>query len=970
VEQRNQLLIYSLFVASGATALVYEVTWLRNLSLIFGASFHATSIVLASYMAGLSLGGFAAGLLSTRIRRPLRVYGLLEIGIAACALVLPTLLRGVDAVYVEAASRAQDLETALTLMRAVMAFGVLVVPTFLMGATLPVLIAGLVRSAEHFGVRLSWLYGANTMGAALGTIAAGFFLVPMLGVWRTQLCAVAINLLIGVVAITVGSRPLRVDDDESQPHAAHGPASPAGSVDFGERSVLRLVFWGAAVSGFCALALEVLWTRALSVAVGTTAYSFTVMLAAFLVGISLGSWLHAVFPLRRIRVGGQFGVVLLCAGLGSLVASTWIPRLPELAIRLNLGLYDDLSRIRSGTTLILAFLVMLIPCIFIGIAFPLANQARAALSRGYGRPVGETLGLNTLGSIGGSLVAGFLLIPLLGIQRSMLLVSAIYLAYGAVVLGAVATLRLPRWRWAALAATTGFVLCALSVPYAARPWEVSLLGNFRSNELGRFVDSQGRVDFAASLKNATIQYYREGRTATVSVSQRAGGRDLIINGKTVASDTPSDMRTQLMLGHVPVLMHPDPRSALVVGMGAGVTLGSVAAHESLDRLVLVEIEPEVLGAARHFEAANGNPLDDPRLRVHLQDGRNYLKTTTQRFDVITADPIHPWARGSGYLYTTEYYRLAAERLGKRGIMCQWLPTGNLSPAEFKSVVATFAQVFPHTMLWHSTAAILIGSRAPIQVNLDDMARRIQQPRVAQQLSTLGLDDPFSFVAELAMLDAQVREYAEGAVINNDDNLYLEFSSPLSIGKPFRSEIVQELNRFRERTSPIAEDDPRRETFRRYRRAKVLTVRAIRGLLARRADQQERAAEQLRALIRDLPAYRPAQHLLASYLAMRGERHLQMGRLEQALRDSREATTLVPDRAAAHRTLGVTLARQGHLDEAIAELERARSLEPHHWLNYDYLGKVLTRAGRQADAADALREGLRLRGGDSSDLPGI
>jgi predicted Zn-dependent protease len=221
-----------------------------------------------------------------------------------------------------------------------------------------------------------------------------------------------------------------------------------------------------------------------------------------------------------------------------------------------------------------------------------------------------------------------------------------------------------------------------------------------------------------------------------------------------------------------------------------------------------------------------------------------------------------------------------------------------------------------------------------------------------------------------MLDAQVRDYAEGAVINDDDNLYLEFSSPLSIGKPFRSEIAQELNRFRDRTSPLAEDDPRRETFRRYQRAKVATVRAIRGLLTRHAEQQERAAEQLRALVRDLPAYRPARIVLASYLAMRGERKLQMGRLEQALRDSREATTLVPDLAAAHRTLGVTLARQGHLDEAILELERARILEPHHWLNYDYLGKVLTRAGRQADAADALREGLRLRGGGPSDLPGI
>jgi spermidine synthase len=575
----------------------------------------------------------------------------------------------VDAFYVAAAMRTDRLAFVLPLMRVVMAFGVLIVPTFMMGATLPLLTKALVRRDAQFGARLSWLYGSNTLGAVIGTLGAGFVLIPALGVWRAQLSAVGVNLLIGMIAVGVDRRSKDVEDDEEQTEVSDRPVS-ARAVGLADRPVLQLAFWGTAVSGFCALALEVMWTRALSIAVGGTVYSFTVMLAAFLTGIWVGSWLHALFPLRRVHEAVQFALVLLFAGGFSLAASFWIPRLPELAIRLNQGMYADLTRIRPGTAMLLAFLVMLVPCVFIGVAFPLANQARARLSEGYGRPVGDTLGLNTLGSIGGSLAAGFVLIPALGLQRGMLLASALYLAYGAVVLGAMGLSRLPRWRWATVVATTTLVACALSLPSVARPWSVATLGGFINNSLPTYVDSEGQVDFQTGIEMGTVRYYREGRVATISVREANGHRSLIVNGKIVASDSPGDMHNLLMLGHVPVLMHADPKSALVIGLGAGVTLGAVAAHESLDDLILAEIEPAVLGAARLFEAANGNPLEDPRLHIHLEDGRNFLKTTTRRFDVITADPIHPWTRGSGYLFTTEYYRLAAERLAEDGIMCQ------------------------------------------------------------------------------------------------------------------------------------------------------------------------------------------------------------------------------------------------------------------------------------------------------------
>jgi len=287
VNRFDHRLAYALFVASGATGLVYEVTWFRNLSLIFGASFESSSIVLAAFMGGMSLGGFVSGRLARRFDRPLRVYALLELGIGALALVLPSLMRAIDALYLALAEGDGSVDTGLVALRSALAFVALVLPTFLMGATLPIVTRLLVEEDAEFGQRLAWLYGSNTVGAVVGTLAAGFVMIPALGVWRTQLAAVALNVAIGLVALAL--------DRRVRPVADHAPLAERVDAGLSGDSVtgLRIVFWGTALSGFASLALEVLWTRALTVAVGSSTYSFSVMLAAFLTGIAIGSLVHA-----------------------------------------------------------------------------------------------------------------------------------------------------------------------------------------------------------------------------------------------------------------------------------------------------------------------------------------------------------------------------------------------------------------------------------------------------------------------------------------------------------------------------------------------------------------------------------------------------------------------------------------------------------------------------------------------------
>jgi spermidine synthase len=788
-------------------------------------------------------------------------------------------------------------------------------------------------------------------------------LIPTFGVWTSQLLAAGVNVGIGCAAIALSARfpggrmaARTAEAGAAIADDAPPPLSPA------ERLGARLAYAGAAVSGLCALALEVLWTRAVSIAVGTTTYSFTVMLVSFLTGIWLGSWLHAAVRIRNLVIHVQLGVVLLVIGAASVGASLLIPRLPDLVVQLNVWLYGVETRILPGATLLGGFIVMLLPCIFMGIAFPLSGKARARLGAGFGRSTGDTFGWNTLGSVLGSLLAGFVLIPSLGLQRGMLLAAGLYMAYGCFVLAAPLVLAAEtkrRFRVPAVASACVVAAAALSLPVWMSAWDVRNLGSFQNNQLNRYVSDSGDVNVRARLDEAVVLHYGEGRVSTVSVVDMAGDWALLVNGKAVAADGPNDIRIQLMLGHVPLLMHPGPTKALVVGMGTGYTLGSVTAHGSLDQVTLVEIEPAILEARPFFASVNGDPLADPRLEVEIQDGRNYLKTTSQRFDVITADPIHPWNAGSGYLFTREYYTTVREVLEPQGIMCQWLPIYGLSIENYKSIVSTFGSVFPETMLWQiGYDTLLIGSAEPFSVDFAELERRLQELTVRAQLEEIGLTDPHAFMAELGLDPGASADYAQGGIVNTDDNLYLEFAAPFSIGTGEIAENSHLINSYRARPyldgrflqAPEAE----REILDRHRRAKRATVRVrFSGAAARRK------AQDFRQILEALPGYRPAELQLSKTLVAIALEELKARRLRPALQAAEEARALDPRSAAAHRVLGLALVRVQRHDDAIAHLERSLSLRPGRWRALAHLSRAFEGAGRPQEAEEALRAAIAI-----------
>ena len=974
------VLVYALFFVSGATALVYETAWARTLTLTFGATHEAVAVVLGAFMGGLALGGFVFGIAAQRFRRPLLAYGVIEVLIGLSALVAPMLLRLVDRVYVEAALRVDGIPWQLQAMQVALAFGVLVVPTALMGGTLPVLARLLITRYGDFSMRLSALYGINTSGAVVGTLAAGFFLLPRLGISRTQLVAVSLNLAIGVLAIALGRRPgLGTDAAEAgaglvaQP-AAEGPG-PAPAEAW-RRLALRLAFAGTVVSGMCALALEVLWMRGISIAVGNTAYSFSVMLAAFLVGIALGSWLQAALPLERFEASLKFGVVMLGIGLTSAVFSQLTPQLPRFAVAFNRLLYAEPGGVRAGATLLISFSIMLVPSILMGAAFPLAGLAGARLRGDFGRSVGDLVGLNTLGAIVGSLGAGFVLIPFLGLQRGMLVTAACIVAYGCLVLGTYAAGRYRGNSAIPLLTALAVALGGLTLAFRLPDWDMHLLAVFRNNMVSNYARAEAG-DLDQMAERSTVLYYREGKAANVSVVEGARARALVIDGKTVATDGLSDMQHELVLGHVPVLVHPRPRSVAVVGLGAGVTLGAVLAHPDLERIVVIEIEPAVVDGARKFAHVNDRALDDPRLEIAFQDGRNYLRTTAERFDVITADPIHPWARGAAYLYTREYYQLARDHLTGRGVMCQWLPLYELSLENVRSAAATFAAVFEHSSLWQTANdAILVGSQSPISIEPDSLARRLGAPRVASQLSQVGLGEPISLLAELTLDTRAMERFAAGAILNTDDNLYLEFSSPLGVARSELGPIFAALDDQRSTFASVVTDldfltaagrDPA-DLLAEYRQAKAETIRLHSDLTLAEAAGDPTGFEPIiaktEALLRRLPGYGRATSILSAAHMSRGIQHFFAGDAERSVAALREAVAVMPNHAAANHHLATILSEQGGLEEALAYFQAATRLRPLYSKAHHNHGVTLLRLGRFQEARGELALAVAARPDDA------
>lgn len=783
--------LYLLFFLSGAAALIYEVTWVRSLSLVFGGSHLAVTTVLAVYMGGLALGSALFGKRADQTRRPLRLYGVLEIGIAAFALVFLGLSRVYPALYVPLARLAEESRPWLSLVRVGFTVVALLAPTTLMGGTLPLLSRFVAGRSRTLGRHLSFLYGFNTLGAVAGSLAAGFVLLRTLGVTASLLAAAAVNLAVGLAAVLLPERAFALAGADGEPgEAPDAAARPAPAADAAEapdgvpaRSY-RLVLWGIGVSGFCALGYEVLWTRMLSMVVGTSVYGFTIMLVAFLAGIALGSHAHGLLERRRPgatrRAVVAFGLVELSIGVAALAVTLLMANLPTHATRLQSLLVGGASEFgaRQGASFAVAFAYMLVPAFLMGVAFPLAGRVQVASRRRVGAAVGDVMAWNTVGAILGSAVSGYALVYAFGIERSLQMLSVVNAGVGLAVVASVLTSR-------ALPGAVGAAAAALLVALGAMPdwgriWNRDYFAIFRNNQRNAF-DSPEKIRDA--LENTEVLYWFEGANETISVIRPRGARQaFIVNGRPEATTSPADVQCQRTLGHLPMLLHPDPRKVFVLGTGTGMTLGATSIHPGVVRMVLAEIEPGVLGAARTFAPWNHGVLDDPRLHVVLNDGRNYLATTRETFDVITADPIHPWSGGAAYLYTREYFDAVARHLRPGGIACQWLPIYELTPADIRSVVRTFAGSFRHAMIWltHYDAELL-GSNDPLVIDEAGLARRLAQPALAGDLEMVQMGTAEDFLSYFVAGTEGARAFARDGVVNTDDNLFLEFSAPESMG---------------------------------------------------------------------------------------------------------------------------------------------------------------------------------------------
>jgi spermidine synthase len=927
-------LLHLFMFLSGLSALVYEVVWLRALGLVFGNTTYALATVLAAYMGGLGLGGFVVGRWADRRRHPLLVYGLLELGIGLYAALTFVLLRGIRVSYVLFAHHVSDELEWLTLVRLLLSFAVIFVPTFLMGGTLPVLIRASVARRDTIGVRTSSLYALNTLGAVTGTLVAGLWWIPALGMRRTLAAAVLINLALGIVACLRG---------RSVAAAAPAVAVDARAATGPVRGLARWIIVGLFLSGVAAMWLEVGWTRILAALIGNSTYAFTLMLSTFLLGLSLGSAVYRRVLASRAAEAGDWAwlqVVLAITVVASLSAFEHIDLLTVRAYGLTMGNAVAMDVV----SFLLCAGIMLVPAACLGALFPVSAALYAQGVETAGRDVGVVYLSNALGNIVGSLAGGFVLVPLLGIHHTLLAAATVSLALG---LG-MGLRHLSRGLVHRALLVVAAACVALSALAQRGGWDPHRISMGLHTHPRLFVTDTARA-ILGNLYDWKLHYYREGLSSIISVFGRGDELSLKSNGKTDAS-TSGDEPTQLLLGHLPHMLHPDARRSLVIGLGCGMTLSAVVAHE-LEQVDCVEIEPAVVEAARCFDHVNRRAYENPSVRMLVGDGRNHLMMERGTYDVIVSEPSNPWIAGVATLFTVEFYELVRDRLRPGGVLCQWIQVYQLSPADFRMVIATLKEVFPHVTLWALPGDMLIlAGMEPLAFDLDRAEQRFAElPNVREDFKELGMSGPAALLSYFELNEEDLAEMVEGAGINRDDALPLEFSAPRSLHVGELLGLNHRLLDARRSTSflPIkAEGGPWHE------RADVLTQIGTAYLSQNFEGVLATAQWYLEKAVSLDPANTDARVGLARC-------YIEAGEWRRGAELLHECVSAAPDHADARLYAALSERRWGN---ANAAADLAAAFEPDHvpsWRHMLWKAVFLAEAGRWPGAEEAYRVTLTM-----------
>lgn len=780
-------LLFLCFFLSGAAGLVYEVVWARMLVLIFGATVLGVSTVLATFMGGLALGSYLVGRISDRHASPLRLYGLLEAGIGLYALGVPLLFRLVERAYVGFYQAFSPSFAWLSVFRLVLCIGALILPTTLMGGTLPVLSRYFVRRSDRIGRGVGWLYAVNTFGAVVGAFSAGFVLIPAIGLRSAVLLAAGTNLAVAAVALRLACRkePAAAGEEQAEEQELREQEEQAFP-----RGAVLLAF---AVSGCASLVYEVAWTRGLEMVFGGSAYAFSTMLTAFLLGIAVGgaAGAHAA---DRVRDRARLFVALeLVIAASALAVVPVMGRMPLALLwvfdKAGAGFAPFQAAVAAG-----CIAVMLVPTVCMGATFPVAARLYTSSVSGIGGKVGTLYAANTVGTIVGSLAGGFALVPLVGPERTIGIAASANVLSAAVVMQGGRRVGLAQSPVGAVAGVAILVSAAFMPRWDPR---VSASGMYvYGHELVRVLPFKQNPMAGLSLNR--LLYYRDGLTAAVSVRQLRSrnkvATSLAINGKTDASNM--DLSTQLMLAHLPMLLYLSgapgqgqlsiPKDVLVIGLGSGCTVGA-ALQYPVRSVECVEIEPAVVEASRFFADINRSYWKDPRLRMIIGDGRNHVMMTPRQYDCIISEPSNPWISGVSNLFTREHYRRVRARLKPGGVFCQWLPVYHMSPRDLKMAIGTFTDVFPDASLWcfppMYTDIFLVASDRPLRLCADKLATAVQTPWAMPDLDRLGLSGLWGILQGFVMGGDDLRVYAGVGDRHTDDHPLLEFTAAKSVRLP-------------------------------------------------------------------------------------------------------------------------------------------------------------------------------------------
>ncbi|MFC1781495.1 SAM-dependent methyltransferase [Planctomycetota bacterium] len=794
-------LLLILFIGSGCSALIYEIVWFQLIQLVIGSSAVSLGVLLGTYMGGMCLGSILLPRLISLKRHPLRVYALLELGIGAMAVGIIYGIPEIQTFYIEHTG----LGVQSILMRAAICAMFLLPPTLLMGATLP----AIARWVEMSPRGVSWMgffYGGNIAGAVFGCLLAGFYLLRVYDIVTATYVGVAINAAVAIIGIgfSLKARYIAPVKKEIREEISHAESS-------------AFVYITIMLSGLSALGAEVVWTRLLSLLLGATVYTFSIILAMFLFGLGLGSTIGS-FAARysktpRYTLGLCQMLLVAAIAWAAFIITQSLPYWPiHPIITINPWHNFQLDLLR-------ALWVVLPAAILWGASFPLALASVVSPGKEPGRLVGGVYAANTVGAIIGALVFSIIVIPMIGTQNAHRVLMGIS-GFAALLMfvpllkpmraGSSQNLIFsPGFKFTIAVSVVITIAIAVMLVWnvSPTPWGLNAYGRHVPFQARNLVPGITDPNEIATKPGNSLSIYciysAEGMNVSIAVTERKSGlRSFHGAGKVQASNVPTDMRLQRMLGHIPALIHENPKSVLVVACGTGVTAGSFVPHPSVERIVICEIEPLVLkNVAPLFKKENYDVINDPRTEVIADDGRHYIETTKEKFDIITSDPIDPWFKGCAALNTIEYYTMCKEHLNPGGIMAIWVPLYESGNENVKCLISTFFKVFPNGILWTNDQdgagydSILFGQVEPTEINLDEIYQKLESPEylsVVESLEYIEYDSVNSLFSTYAGQARKMAEWMEGAQINTDRNMRLQYLAGMWFNSQIGDEILDEI----------------------------------------------------------------------------------------------------------------------------------------------------------------------------------